>query len=642
MTAQATVSKSRPGKALFVALALVFLGGFGASLVQSDFGAVTVTGLKFPTENGQWITADLFKPVSATASNPVPLVIVCPGFERSKETMSGYSIELARRGMAVITIDPYNQGASSSTMQRRSASKEGYGIVPVAEYVRNTPNLNYVDKSRIGAAGYSAGGNAVLQCASLFGARKARALRQAQRSDSDGGRQVTDAELAGARAQNILSAVFVGGYVLTMTDDVLDTVEANVGMDYASYDEGAYRTESGHAQMGRAPEALRLVNSGLGEDAKIREIEVGRAYGAAERGTLRIVHNTGNVHPVLPYDPRFIAHLADFFDKAFRLEPAIAPGNQTWFWKELFTLVSLLGGLLFILPFTALLLRLPVFAPLAQPLPPAAPKPGRAGKTIFWCNFAVSAALACFLFMPMARATATLFPQASAAQQTWWFPQRINNALLLWAVANGLIGLGIFTAVYRAYGRRHGAATAIEAIRIGARQLALTLALALCVSGAFYLLVFSLYGLFHTDMRFVFVAATAAFPVRMLRVALEYLPLFFIFYAANSIRVNCAARFQGQVEWKNRLVNGLANSVGLLLILVVQYSWLARTGRVFWTDGWLYVNLLLGVIPLMFLLPYFNRSFFQLTGKVWLGPMVTCLIFIMMMLSNNVCYIPLR
>jgi hypothetical protein len=90
------------------------------------------------------------------------------------------------------------------------------------------------------------------------------------------------------------------------------------------------------------------------------------------------------------------------------------------------------------------------------------------------------------------------------------------------------------------------------------------------------------------------------------------------------------------------LVNGLGNSVGLLLILAIQYWHLARTGQVFWTDGWLYVNLLLGVIPMMFILPYYNRICFRMTGKVWLGPLVTCLLFIMMMLTNNVCYIPLK
>ena len=76
--------------------------------------------------------------------------------------------------------------------------------------------------------------------------------------------------------------------------------------------------------------------------------------------------------------------------------------------------------------------------------------------------------------------------------------------------------------------------------------------------------------------------------------------------------------------------------------MLIQYSQLARHGTVFWTDGWLYVNLLLGVVPMMFVLPYFHRALFGLTGSVWPGPMITCLIFILMMLTNNVCYIPLK
>ena len=136
----------------------------------------------------------------------------------------------------------------------------------------------------------------------------------------------------------------------------------------------------------------------------------------------------------------------------------------------------------------------------------------------------------------------------------------------------------------------------------------------------------------------------------MLLVALEYVPLFFVFYLANSIRVNSASRFAGQREWVSLLIMGLGNSVGLMAILAIQYVCLARTGTVFWTgtivgtvgrQDWIFINLLFGIIPMMFLLPYFNRWFFRLTGRVYLGPMVTGLIFIMMLLTSSVCYIPL-
>lgn len=84
-----------------------------------------------------------------------------------------------------------------------------------------------------------------------------------------------------------------------------------------------------------------------------------------------------------------------------------------------------------------------------------------------------------------------------------------------------------------------------------------------------------------------------------------------------------------------------ANSLGLLFIVAVQYATLAMTGTVHWTEGWLYINLLFAVVPIMFVLPFFHRIFFRMTGRIYLGPMVTCMIFIMILISNTVCYIPL-
>ncbi len=627
---------------LWIALALILVGGCGAWLVQTDFGSVQVTGFTLPTENSQWIKADLFRPKTATAENPVPLVVVCPGFERSKETMTSYSIELARRGVAVVTIDPYNQGASSSTTQKRSATMEGYGVIPMAEYVYEATNFNYVIKSHIGAAGYSAGGNAVLQSAARFGGRQAKALRQAERKDSDGGKIVTEAEAEAAKAQNKISAIFIGGYVLTLTNSTLTDLNVNAGLDYAYYDEGAFRTEKGNAHMSDAAESLRFVNSIFNEDKKISELQIGKLYGDLTNRTLRVVHNTRNIHPLMPYDPRHVAKMIDFFTLAFGLTPGIPASNQIWPWKEFFTLLSLAGGFLFLVPFTRLLLQHPFFKSLVRPVPPALPAPQRTGKIIFWSTFAFSALVACFLFIPMARATAVLFPQATAGVQTWFFPQRINNAILLWAVANGLIGLLTFSVTWRLFGKKNGVKPEMWGLKIGFGNLIKTFILALVVFLSFYALLFFSYGVFHTDFRFTFISATASFPPKMLIVALEYLPLFFIFYFANSVRVNAGGRFEGQSERTGMLIGALGNSVGLMLILAIQYVHLAATGAVYWTQEWLYTNLLLGVTPMMFLLPILNRLFFRLTGRNYLGPMVMCLIFILMMLTGNVCYIPLK
>ncbi len=132
-------------------LSIVLFASTAASLIQSSGGSVQVQDIKIPTQNGQWLVADLFKPRSATVDNPAPLVVVVPGFQRSKEALSNIAIELARRGIVTISIDPYAQGGSSSSMSRMAATTEGYGMFAVVDYAAGTSNLNYIDKSRIGA-----------------------------------------------------------------------------------------------------------------------------------------------------------------------------------------------------------------------------------------------------------------------------------------------------------------------------------------------------------------------------------------------------------------------------------------------------------------------------------------------------------
>ena len=120
-----------------------------------------------------------------------------------------------------------------------------------------------------------------------------------------------------------------------------------------------------------------------------------------------------------------------------------------------------------------------------------------------------------------------------------------------------------------------------------------------------------------------------------------YSPGLFVFFLSNSLRANAGLRFAGWPEWATTMLAAIANSLGLLLLVAVQYATYSRTGTVFWTDGWLYVNLLFAVVPMMFVLPIFHRAFFLMTGRIYLGPLTICAIFITILLSNTVCYLPL-
>ena len=603
---------------LVILIAVVMTCGLLASGIQTSGGRVVITDIKIPTQNGQWVVGDLFKPRSATAENPAPLVVVVPGFQRSKEALANIAIELARRGIVVISIDPYAQGRSSSSESRLAATTEGYGMFAVVDYAASSENLNYIDKTRIASTGHSAGGNAAIRGGNYFGKK---------------------AQLTGEPSK--LHSVFVSGYVLTLREDVLKDVRSNIGVSYAYYDEGAYRNELKNGDMRIAPEALRVVNLGRSSNLpELTEVELGRYYGELENRTLRVVHNERILHPFQPYMAEATANQLDFFEKVFELEFELSSRDQVWYWKEILGAISLIAAMVSLIPLSRILLEAPYFRPLIAAVPPALPRPRGKGRVLFWSLFVFAALVACFSYIPMAELSQKLFVDASSRRMTWFFPQRMNNAVMLWALLNGTLGFALFFGSYHFFGKRHGVRPEMWGAAISGLQLFRTFMLALCLYFYYFLLVFVVYFLFHVDYNFLFMGVRVFRPDLLILLCM-YAPLFFIFFLSNSLRVNGAMRVEGDPEWKSMLLAGIANSLGLFLIVLVQYITFAVTGTVYWTDGWLYVNLLFAVVPMMFVLPYFNRYFFRVTGRIYLGPMVTCLIFIMVLISNTVFYLPL-
>jgi hypothetical protein len=609
--------KMSPPKLLFVCLFVLVLSSWLAAQIQTAGGRVDVQSIKIPTHNGQWVVADLFKPRTATAESPAPFIVVIPGFQRSKEALSNIAIELSRRGFVTASIDPYAQGSSSASLSRIAATTEGYGLFALVDYAASSTNLNYIDRSRIGATGHSAGGNAAIRGANYFG-------REAARGDGI----------------SKLHSVYVSGYVLTLTDEVLRDVRSNVGVAYALYDEGAYRNEYGDGDMRTAPEALRAVNSGLPDFGAVTEVEIGKYYGDKNEKTLRIVHNERVLHPFQPYMAEAIANQIEYFENVFDRHSELDHYDQVWQWREILGVISLIAALAAIVPMGQLLLQTAWFRGLANAIPQSLPRPSGRGRIVFWTTFTVGAVIACVSYIPMAELSQKLFVAASTRQLTWFFPQRMNNAVMLWAVLNGSVGFLMFWMSYRYFGRKNGISAAFWGTTTSARELGRTLVLAILLFGLFFLTLFTIYYFLHVDYRFLFMGVRPFQPELLLLLAM-YVPFFFIFFLSNSLRINAAMRFDNQAEWKSMFFGGVANSLGLLLIVVVQYVTFFSTGTVYWTDGWLYVNLLFGVVPMMFFLPYFNRYFFRMTGRIYLGPMVTALIFVMILISNTVIYLPL-
>lgn len=597
----------------------------------------------------------MYVPNTATEENPAPVVFVLPGFTRTKATMAQYCIELSRRGAVVFTLDP---GAQGSTTANSTAGANG--VEYLVQYVyNNSDDFKFCDKNRFGAIGHSAGGGNVITLA---------------------------ADMAGDSYQNsIIKAVYNSGYIKISAANKFAKLNCNAAMSYAYYDEGAFRYQTDTT----AVEVIskRFINEVAGSAEKYDTVEWDKDYGDMTNGTYRVVHRELINHCFEMYDALSIANTIDFFNRSLAMGSGLSNDSQIWFGKEFFNGLSLAAAFTFILALCGVLMNTPFFATLknggkakaaegagaevaavqteVQPL--VAPVSNSiAHKVILWSTMILTAIIACLDYIPLANLSIEVFPVSNLASVfTYVFPARMINAILLWALINGAIGLVIFFAttalenlyeyiVFKAKGTTpHYDWSKFEAIKIrgnGRKNVLFnvlkTLLLPVIFFGSFYFLVQLTYWCFHQDFRFMLVSA-APLNARMFVTMLEYAPIIFVFYISNSIRVNCSIGREGWKEWKVMLVGALANSLGLAFILLINYVCYFVTGTPYYgywgnnNEVWLFVNMVFGLVVMMFLLPIFNRIFYKQTGNVWVGAITCCLIFIMMTISASVSYIPL-
>lgn len=597
----------------------------------------------------------MYVPNTATEENPAPVVFVLPGFTRTKATMAQYCIELSRRGAVVFTLDP---GAQGSTTANSTAGANG--VEYLVQYVyNNSDDFKFCDKNRFGAIGHSAGGGNVITLA---------------------------ADMAGDSYQNsIIKAVYNSGYIKISAANKFAKLNCNAAMSYAYYDEGAFRYQTDTT----AVEVIskRFINEVAGSAETYDTVEWDKDYGDMTNGTYRVVHRELINHCFEMYDALSIANTIDFFNRSLAMGSGLSNDSQIWFGKEFFNGLSLAAAFTFILALCGVLMNTPFFATLknggkakaaegagaevaavqteVQPLVTPVSN-SIAHKVILWSTMILTAIIACLDYIPLANLSIEVFPVSNLASVfTYVFPARMINAILLWALINGAIGLVIFFAttalenlyeyiVFKAKGTTpHYDWSKFEAIKIRGNgwknvlfNVLKTLLLPVIFFGSFYFLVQLTYWCFHQDFRFMLVSA-APLNARMFVSMLEYAPIIFVFYISNSIRVNCSIGREGWKEWKVMLVGALANSLGLAFILLINYVCYFVTGTPFYgywgnnNEVWLFVNMVFGLVVMMFLLPIFNRIFYKQTGNVWVGAITCCLIFIMMTISASVSYIPL-
>jgi pimeloyl-ACP methyl ester carboxylesterase len=571
---------------LLVALLLVFGGGTVAYLVQTDGGSIETRDVRFAASNGQLIDGTLYIPPDASAEAPAPGIVATHGYINTRETQSPFAIEFARRGFVVLAIDQAGHGHSDPP-----AFANGFGGPPALSYMRS---LAFVDEENVGLEGHSMGGWASVSAAA---------------ADPDGYESM------------VLEGSSTGSFPGVPGGN--ETFPRNTAVVFSEYDEFSMLMWGvPHASDVERSEKLQTF---FGTNATVEE---GRTYGSIESGTARRLYTPATTHPGDHLSTAAVGDAIEWMQLTLDGEDELPPGNQVWWLKELATLVSLVGGVLFLFPFGAMVLNDRRLASVRREVPDAAGTSGRS-----WYGAVAVAALAPVL---------TYFPLNLVGQGVvptgWLFPQQITNGVMVWALGNGLLTAVLVGAWHYRSDRETLDRYGFDA-GDGWQTIARSAAAAVTIVGGFYGLLAAVGYLFDTDFRF-WVFAMKLPTTTQFRIALAYLVPLALFFLALELLLHGQLR-TGDRSFREALArNWVAVVGGFVLLLVVQYGVLL-TGSPLPFGQPLLTIVAFQFVAILSIVTAVSTYFFRRTGRVWVGAFVNALLVTFVLVAGTATHAPL-
>ncbi|MBQ7860390.1 MAG: hypothetical protein IJ347_09710 [Faecalibacterium sp.] len=312
---------STAARAFLISLALLLLCSVLNWGAVSGWGNVRITRITQVGDNGLRYSALLYVPKSATNETPAPAVLMIHGNSGNARNHESWAVEFTRRGYVVLSVD--NLGAGDAEY----SNEVGNRAVPLtfAQYLFSQP---FVDKERVVASGHSAGCTGAVAIANKY--------------------PLAACTLANGRAQEYFKAdrPYLGNLLwLTSNDDKMNK-EAVV------------------------LEQVTLVFTNIGALAAGETLEMNKLYGSFEAGNaVQLVNVPDQIHEGAFVNKGHIGAMLNFVQQAVETPNPIAADDQVWLWKDVFGLCGMLAFAATLLTLAVLMLKIPFFASICQPLP---------------------------------------------------------------------------------------------------------------------------------------------------------------------------------------------------------------------------------------------------------------------------------
>ena len=597
-------TRKKAAAAFVICLILLLAATVLASLVQRDFGNVEVSNVTFENYNGIPIRAKLFRPLEAQAESPAPGIVYVHGYQNNRETSDAYCIELARRGFVVLGIDAIGRGNSGVPGDQDDPDfDQTYGAKSSIEYLRSLP---FVDEGSIGVMGHSLGAEMVYKAAL-----------------EDPG----------------INAVVISGFAYT--PEATTNNPRNMLMIFGKYDEYRYRmtgTGDFSSEWMSSPQTKQVIAAG--------DPQFGATYGDFGDGSARRVYMPAITHVQESHHRGSIAEALLWMKSALNPpeESWIDPARQIWPLKEWATLLAMAAGLASLLPLGLLLLQTPFFASLQGPASGRLPADRKNNLKAGLLNGVLS-----LLYLPLILVLFAVHVYLAPIDGA--FPMMMVNGIVWWFLWVNIIGFLFFKGWYKKEAARSGLtlqqlglSDRAEGFGLKGTTVGKTLLLGLILFGFAYGVEHLLESIFIVDFRFIFPFASDLTPYR----ALMFL-LYFPFLLAGFLLLGTFlhARPAGPVRktfgrtflsWSGS--NILVIIAPLLLMVLAQYLPIIAAGVIPLTGpgGMMTtftLNLVHIIMKLVLIIPIMTW-FYLLTGKIYLGSLVSALLVTWMFASSQV------
>lgn len=601
---------------LCIALVILLISCIGASLVQTNFGKVTIKDLRWETAAGHEMSALLFIPETATKDNPAPAIVCSHGWYNNREMQDLNYVEYARRGYVVLSIDMYGHG-NSETIANGSWWLPENNANGMYDAVKLVADLPYVDVSRIGVTGHSNGALASRTAVLLDNAAPEQLIAAALLVSNDA--------VYADKETGAFINMFNGrdaGIVACQYDEFFHRVKQDDGSRSAPRDYINQPTAQSFLHFGADP---------AGQD--VREPYTMYRENIDGSEAIRVIYNPGIIHPWAHFSSGVVTSSLEFFDAALGTPDPIAPTSQIWQVKVAFNFLGLIGFVLFMVGLALCMLNTKFFGSLkAAETAVAKPLSGGKGKAWFWGGLAVGTVFSMLVYLFVYKVCGAIRPA--------FFNQDPVFYIGVWSALCGLFCLLTTVVSYQLFGKKEGGVDLKEnGVAIGWGKLGKTILLAVIVAAATYATVFVADFFFKTDFR-IWCLTIKTFTPDKLLIALKFLPFFLVYYIMNSVATNSFNFVRlGKREWVNTVVLAVFNALSPAILIIWIYATFFATGfhpmELYGVGGsiigiWLF--------PIVVILPVFvfiSRSLYKATKNPYLAGIIMAIIVTIMSCTNT-------